>query len=68
MCTNKLEYVVCSHNPGCLLLDDGLRGHLYTREVWIQDMSEEDLDHGIDINELAYRPKCVYALSSSPCV
>ena len=43
----------CSHNPGCLLLDDGLHGHLYTREVSIQDMSEEDLDHGIDIKELA---------------
>lgn len=37
---------------GCLLLDDGLRGHLYTREVWIQDMREEDLDHGIDINDV----------------
>ena len=48
VCTNKLEY----HNTGCLLLDERLRGHLYTREVWIQDMTEEDLDHGIDINEL----------------
>lgn len=44
---------MCLCGIGCLLLDEVLRGHLYTREVWIQDMKEEDLDHGIDINESA---------------
>ena len=37
----------------CYWTIDYMHGHLYTRELWIQDMSAEDLDHGIDINELA---------------
>ncbi|XP_065917965.1 uncharacterized protein [Dysidea avara] len=37
---------------GSLLLDKELRGQLYSREVWIQNMIKEDLDHGIDINDI----------------
>ena len=41
----------CTNVIGSLLLDEQLRGQLYSREVWIQNMIKEDLDHGIDINE-----------------
>lgn len=36
---------------GTLLLDDSLRGQLYTREIWIQDMSKEGLDTGVNVYE-----------------
>jgi len=36
---------------GTLLLDDSLSGQLYTREVWIQDMSKEGLDTGVNVYE-----------------
>ena len=36
---------------GTLLLDNSLRGQLYTREIWIQDMNSEGLDTGVNIYE-----------------
>ena len=43
--------VCTSHVTGTLLLDDSLHGQLYIREVWIQDMSEEGLDTGVNVYE-----------------
>ena len=48
-------------------MDERLRGHLYTREVWIQDMTEEDLDHGIDINELVMIFASLKSAYDCPC-
>ena len=67
VCTNKLEYVHITQDV-CNWTIDCMHGHLYTREMWIQDISEKDLDHGIDINELAYKPKCLHTLPNFPCV
>ena len=44
-------YVCTSHGTGTLLLDGSLRGQLYTREIWIQDMSKEGLDTGVNVYE-----------------
>ena len=39
------------YSVGTLLLDESLRGQLYTREIWIQDMTNEDLNTGVNIYE-----------------
>ncbi|XP_065918171.1 RING finger protein B-like isoform X2 [Dysidea avara] len=62
-------------NLGTLLLDDSLHGQLYIREVWIQDMSEEGLDTGVNVydikvdrdrnstekkSDIEYRSSCIW--------